>query len=196
MIESNESAETILAVFSRRVFAAGPHAVTIDAVIQELGISKKTVYKYFNSKESLLWASLEQLNRNLGDQIDAILEANPQPREALAQIQRLVATTLSHLSEAFVTDVGRHYPDLWRYIERFRTRYIQMLKPLIQAGMDQGDFRPMPPDLLIEVWQTAVTATMTPEGLRRLKMSMDEVFHTIQGLLQNGYVLPPSSFTE
>lgn len=188
-MESNESAEAILTVFSRRVFAEGPHAVTIDAVIQELGISKKTLYKYFSSKESLLWAALERLNRNLGDQIAAILGAHPQPREALAEIQRLVATTLSQLSEAFVTDVGHHYPDLWRYMEQFRTRYIQMLKPLIQAGMDQGEFRPLPPDLLIEVWQAAVTATMTPEGLDRLQMSLDEAFNAIQVLLQNGYVL-------
>lgn len=188
-MESNESAEAILTAFSRRAFAQGPRAVTIDAVIQELGISKKTLYKYFSSKESLLWTSLERLNRGLGDQIDAILRAQAQPRDALAEIQRVVATTLSQLSDAFITDVGHHYPDLWRYIERFRTRYIQMLQPLIQAGMAQGDFRPMPPELLIEVWQAAVTATMTPERLHRLQMSMDEAFDAIQGLLQNGYVL-------
>ena len=52
--------EHVLDTAKRMFCAAGFHAVTIDAIIEEAGVARMTVYKNFGSKEDLIVAALRR----------------------------------------------------------------------------------------------------------------------------------------
>jgi AcrR family transcriptional regulator len=65
----------------------GFHATGIDAVMADTGISKRTLYKYFPSKEDLIEAVLEQYGCDAEDALFApAMARSNDPREKIAAI--------------------------------------------------------------------------------------------------------------
>ena len=57
----------------------GSKGLTMDTIAYEMGISKKTIYKYFNTKRELVEAGSEYLFHKITDGIDKIIELNENP---------------------------------------------------------------------------------------------------------------------
>lgn len=76
----------------RAFYDGGFHATGIDAVMAGSGISKRTLYKYFPSKEDLIQAVLEKYAGEAGDALmTAALARSEDPRrqiEAIFDIRR------------------------------------------------------------------------------------------------------------
>jgi len=78
--------EQILDVTARIVDARGFHAVTIDAVAREAGITRPVVYGHFDDLPGLLHALIEREAERAREQLDAVLPrpgAGDNPIEAL-----------------------------------------------------------------------------------------------------------------
>jgi AcrR family transcriptional regulator len=79
--------QEIIAKAYEAFYAGGFHATGVDAVMADSGISKRTLYKYFPSKEELIEAVLE----HYGDGVEACLftPAKQRAGDPLAQIQAI-----------------------------------------------------------------------------------------------------------
>ena len=84
----------------RHFYEGGFHATGIDTVMADSGISKRTLYKYFPSKEDLIEAVLDQY----GDNVEArlfvpALARSDDPRnqiEAVFDVRREMMETFDH----------------------------------------------------------------------------------------------------
>src|SRR5215510_13549709 len=56
----------LLAIAQRMFCEAGFHAVSVDAIVEEAGVARMTLYKNFGSKEDLIVATLKREDRILG----------------------------------------------------------------------------------------------------------------------------------
>ena len=54
----------------------GFKSITMDDIANAMGISKKTIYKYFSNKESLIEEGTEVVHQNIHNRIDAIISKN------------------------------------------------------------------------------------------------------------------------
>src|ERR1700741_2796295 len=67
-----------------RFYDGGFHATGIDAVMADSGISKRTVYKYFSSKEELIEAVLNYYGTGIVRELfDPVMAASDDPREQI-----------------------------------------------------------------------------------------------------------------
>jgi AcrR family transcriptional regulator len=57
----------------------GLRRFTMDELAQRAGVSKRTVYRYFDSKESIIEASLEQFMSEAAARVEDLLAQNEQP---------------------------------------------------------------------------------------------------------------------
>lgn len=64
----------------------GYHAVGVDWIIKEAGISKKTLYNYFNSKENLIVEVLVKRDSDCFDSLDVLLDGVDDPFKKLELI--------------------------------------------------------------------------------------------------------------
>jgi AcrR family transcriptional regulator len=94
---ANSAREQILEVAGRLFFQHGYRAIGIDLVIAEAGVAKATLYRHFPSKDDLIAAYLEDMNRQFWVWFEEGVAEHPNsPREGLVavfyRLQKLVTT--------------------------------------------------------------------------------------------------------
>lgn len=142
-----EILDAALACFAEKGFAA----TRMDDIARRAGISKGTIYLYFDSKEALFKALTRQA---IGTQLEAVKAQVEAHDGDSADLLRLVIATIGHfaatsdrvvLPRVLLAEVG-NFPELaefWRH--EIIDRVLGVLQTIIQRGQARGEFRPMAP---------------------------------------------------
>ncbi|MCK9795716.1 TetR/AcrR family transcriptional regulator [Isoptericola sp. 4D.3] len=75
------AARRILDAASRLFYSRGLHAVGVDTIAAEAGVTKKTLYDRFGSKEALVVAYLRARDARWRERLERALDAHPDPGE-------------------------------------------------------------------------------------------------------------------
>lgn len=187
MSENNDQTK-ILEAAANRFFDAGLYKVTMDEIASDLRMSKKTVYKFFPSKEVLLKASVHAMLRRVEHDVEAIISSKKPFEEKLTSILTLVCKIMRRLSRPFMTDIQRFAPGLWKEIETFRReRVFSKLHQIFLQAKKEAVFRDdLDPDLFFLVLITAMQGIMNPLVLSQQPFSAEEAFQGIFRILYEG----------
>lgn len=91
-----EAQEIILNAAEMLFYKEGTHAVSVDAIVEQAGLNKMSVYRQFSSKTDLVLAYLERKQAAFRDEWTASMAKHPgQPREQLIQFFRDLAQKAS-----------------------------------------------------------------------------------------------------
>lgn len=117
----------------------GIRAVTMDDVAAEFGISKKTLYQFFNDKKDLV----EQVIDFYLDQ--SALDFNKNGNNAIDQVlamRKHVSQILKHFNNIVEYDLKRSYPDIYEKIRTVkRERIYEYTVENINQGIENGLYR-------------------------------------------------------
>lgn len=180
-------AEAIVEVAARLFLSPASARVSMDDLAHELGMSKKTIYRYFPDRHSLLIAVLERrfaaIERTV---LAAIEEAAGEPFDV--RVHRFLMAACGELGRVGAEQLatGRGGDALLReYAARRMNEVIyQRLHELYREGHRQG-LLPAPPELLSEITRGAVEALFNsrlPHDLDRsaadlLRATVDTVLY-------------------
>jgi len=114
----------------------------MDDLSRELSISKKTLYKFVDSKTDLL----EKVFRHQNKIIDELFDKNIAEREnaidVLFGVSLDVIKMLNNVNPVFTYDLQKFYPDLCRlHYEEKRTKTFSRIKDNLLDGIRQGVYR-------------------------------------------------------
>lgn len=139
-----EIIDAALALFAEKGFAA----TRLDDVAKRAGISKGTLYLYFDSKEAIFRAVVETLIGPQLTQIEKMVDEFEGSNEAL--LRQLIQgwwrnvgeSNLSAIPKLIVSESG-NFPELAQYfvkhvVKRMRKLFVRVL----ERGMAAGEFRP------------------------------------------------------
>ncbi|HEY1270125.1 MAG TPA: TetR/AcrR family transcriptional regulator [Candidatus Binatia bacterium] len=181
----------IVAAARRHFFAHGFRNVTMDDLAGELGMSKKTLYASFRSKEALLDAVL----KNKFQSVEADLErlAADTGGDALENLKRLLACLQHHTAEiqpSFVRDIRRSAPQLFGVVERGRRDLIRRyFGRFFAEARDRGVVRrDIRIDVIIEILLGATEAVVNPQKLAELRLSPNEAYMDVINVVLKGIV--------
>ena len=186
--------QRIIEASRERFYAMGFSKVTMDEMASELGISKKTMYKYFPSKDDLIDAITEwQMIRVLG-RVKEIVNSPDDFIEKIHNLWSFVGETYSRMSKQYHDDMRRFRPDLWKRIEEFRNQHlIENATKLIDEGIKRGVFREdVNKEILVLHYVSAVQAILCPEVLVQHSFSAEEAFKTILRVTFDGILTDES----
>jgi AcrR family transcriptional regulator len=175
----------------RHFFANGFRHVTMDDLAGELGMSKKTFYAHFPSKNDLLRSVLmDKL-----DDVDADLAqvAHRSSTDVPAALRQLLARVQRHTDEIqpiFIRDLRREAPEMFQLVEERRRDIIQRhFGRLFVAGRKTGVIRKdIPTRLLIEILLGAVQAIINPPKMAELGLTPKTGFSTILKVVLHGVI--------
>ena len=153
-----------LHLFSDRGFAA----TRLEDVATVAGVSKGTVYLYFDSKEQLFEAVVrEAITPNIA-RAEALVDGfeGPTPdllRGLFAFVGDVLETPLTGVMKLIVSESG-NFPQLARmYADLVLRRAFALMRRVLERGVSRGEFRPMDlhatvplvvaPILLLGVWK-------------------------------------------
>ena len=113
----------------------GVIAVNMDDIARELGMSKKTLYKVFPSKEELVWEAVRQRFNRIVSAIEHFKAESTSPVEELVKIQGLMFENLKYQKESPIYQLKRAYPDIAKWLlSQLRDYIINYLQDNIDRG--------------------------------------------------------------
>jgi len=168
--------------FAREHFMhEGFSKVTLDEIAAELGMSKKTLYKYFEDKEDLLRAGIEENLRKISREIEIIIASNDPFAEKLARVMMLIGKQMSRLSRGAMLDMQKFTPELWKQIETFRREQIfNKIGKMMAQAREENVFRLyIHEQILTLMLINCVQGILNPEVLSQNSFSAEDAFRSI-----------------
>lgn len=119
----------------------GISGFTIEKHTTKLRISKKTLYKYFPSKDAFIKAALQAHIDDIYASLKTVALNPEQPLETLLRILQTVFEKILVVSSNTMYEVKLYYPEVWNQIELLRTDIIQRLNSLFVIAQKQSIIR-------------------------------------------------------
>ncbi len=191
MPRKTKTPKQIIHAASELFFTHGYRRVTVDEVAAALGISKKTLYKHFASKEDLLLAVMETFYAEIQAEIDT-LHADPSLdfQARFNGFVQLLGQKMSQIGPP-QQDIRIHAPDVWRRVEELRQQVVLgELHRLIAEGQNNNAFRseidPALHTALLTIWMQAAANS---DILAQHSVSASDVLRTILDIYLHGIKL-------
>ncbi len=96
----------------------GYKAVTMDDIAEHMGISKKTIYLYFDDKTSLVRSAVLEVFEDVKEKIIAIQISMQNPIEALYEIKKIAVEVLGNKDKSPQYQLQKYYPTIYNEIRR------------------------------------------------------------------------------
>lgn len=130
----------IAEVFRRRVEEVGYARTTLDDVARSMKISKKTIYVHFDSKRGIYAYVVERQATREKARLAAMLAALPDYAARVEAAMRIMLETARRHVEQ--TEREELFAEYEVAADAFRQANGDLLRELVQAGMDAGEFAP------------------------------------------------------
>ncbi|MCB9498776.1 MAG: TetR/AcrR family transcriptional regulator [Bacillales bacterium] len=159
----------------------------LDDVAKNLKISKKTIYKYFSSKEDILKTIVEESADAVKERQIAIYNDNTlETKEKLFQILTAKSKfeNVLNLSKAFETEI--YYPDVYTYFQKEFEKEWERAISLVQKGIDEGTFKDMNIDLIKNLLLNGMQMLYKGDILARNHMTYHEAIIEIAKIVLEG----------
>lgn len=182
-----ETKAKILGAAEEMFMQHGYSRVTMEEIASGLGISKKTLYKFFPNKKELLRELMTERQGEFMDHVERIWE-----REDLDFVGKF-RSTLDFVGEQSsrmnkLQDVRRIAPEIWKEILDFKKgKSFERVRRLFEAGFEAGIFRnDIDRDIVILVYTNAVESIVNPEVLSELPCTAGQAFEAISKIIFEG----------
>jgi len=182
-------AERILHAARAHFFRFGFAGSTMDDLASELGMSKKTLYQHFRSKDSIVDALIRAKAARVVGGLDAILDT---PGLTFAErVSRVLAhlhAQLGEINAVFLRDLRRFVPAVYARVEEMRAQTIpRVWERLLREGMEAGAVRAdLDVRFTARMIQVLMQHLMQPENLERLGVQPPEMMARFFNLIFTG----------
>ncbi|OYX24220.1 MAG: TetR family transcriptional regulator [Algoriphagus sp. 32-45-6] len=184
MTKKTSAEGKILDAAYRLFLDKGYRPTTMDDIAQDLGMSKKTLYKYYPGKLELLSACFEILKTKITSKVEAILDNRHLtfPLKLKSSLT-VIATHLAPINPELFEDLRAHAPEVWSAMTEYinESAYLRFAK-LIEQGISQGLVNPrINVSLIVMLYASAVQSLLDPK-----------FYSQFPEPIQKGIKIPPS----
>jgi AcrR family transcriptional regulator len=203
--------EIVTAFRTREILAAarqlleqrGPEAMTMEEIAAAAGVAKGTLYLYFQSKDDLILALINQVGENILRDVEVSLESPGTPPEKLI---RMVSVLLEYLNRErllfpmYARELLRGEREssegFRRPYEELEEKFVTLVTRLFAEGIAAGQFIPANPRLLTFLIRGLVRATGYYQKAEGQADAAQEALPVILTLISSGLIREKQSLAE
>jgi AcrR family transcriptional regulator len=182
--------------FARKEFLLHGFArISVDALTNGLGMSKKTFYKHFSSKEELVQLMANRMIESISGPMDAIVHSNDNFIDKLNRLLTHLAGNVSVINSSFARDLQRYEPRIWSKVEEFRRRRVtDVFSRIFSQGIREGHMRRgINQQILLSAYLAAIERVIQPGFLAEVPYSATEALHQLVGIFFTGILTPEAT---
>ena len=121
------------------VMKYGIKSVSLDDISRGIGISKKTIYQYFENKKDLVGNVVKNFIEEDEKVITSIVENADTAIEGIHKIAKHVLQMLRKMSPSMIFDTKKYFPEIWDSLEKGHFNFIrQTIAANILRGQEEG----------------------------------------------------------
>lgn len=137
-----EKKEYYLEQIGKLFLRYGLRGITMEEISDELGVSKKTIYNYFESKADIVDMLLQRHLSNKNESMWEAISHGKNAIEILIGITNLMKETIQDIPPLVKRDLVKHFPlQLKKSNEALKNKIYEYIKQNVLTGIDQGLYR-------------------------------------------------------
>jgi AcrR family transcriptional regulator len=179
--------EKIIKHSQQKFLLEGFHKTTMDELARELQVSKKTIYKYFPSKEKLVEEITDDIISSSDEDIKKIIEADENVVWKFVKVLKMYNNRAMQFSNKWQHDIQVHTPQIWRKIDNFRTEKIfSGLHKLLEQGKKEKLVLDFPNEIIVASFVNTIRTVMNQDFIFRNNFSIQQAFYYTFEMLMRG----------
>jgi AcrR family transcriptional regulator len=178
----------IIAAYKDQATKRGFARVTVDDLVNMTGISKRTIYRYFSSKDEIVEAVVVEFINSLNQKIEAAMDSAATPMEQILKLITVLTENIKLVEPLFLYDLHKYYPHLWEKIERFRAERIQQVFERFIAGDDQSYFQETNPNIFTTALLASIRAVVNPAFVIENQLHIEDAIKSLFNIFLYGIV--------
>lgn len=127
--------ETIIEKSCELFLNLGFKSVTMDEIANALGVSKKTLYKYFSNKTALVTAVTNTMFEKISCGIDHVYGIDMNPIDEIFAIKKLVMEHLKDEKSSPQYQLQKYYPKLFLSLKQ---KQFQIMQKCVIENLERG----------------------------------------------------------
>ena len=159
-----EQEEQILVESFNAMTRDGVRAFTVESLSQDLGMSKKTIYKYFPTKEDLVEKSVALFYYVIEKKLKKLIKNEPNPALQCVKVREFVMGHISMTSIEKLADLKMRFPAVWEKMEIFRLDRRDDFYIILSEAQSQGFVRKdVDIKIIATLYMNIINSTFQPE---------------------------------
>jgi AcrR family transcriptional regulator len=159
----------------------GIKSVTMDDLAKGLGVSKKTIYKYFDDKDDLITKILvaKTTKDRLVCESSRIQSQNA--IDALFKISEFVSNMLSNVHSSVFFDLQKYHRDAWNVMEEHKHFFVKsQIKENVERGQKEGLYiKSLNPDIVASIYVATMDSLFDGRTFDMDNFRYGEIFNEI-----------------
>lgn len=156
--------QKILQKTQQLFFRLGIKSVTMDDIAHELGMSKKTLYKFVDNKSDLVYKVLQNHLKEEQEFIETLENLQVNAIDVIVEIIKHVINSLSNMPLSTLYDLQKYYPKSWSLVEDFKScAIVETMENILKKGKKENLFRKeIKEDLISKFYMISIEGIMNP----------------------------------
>lgn len=178
MQEISSKEKEVLETATQFFVSKGVRQTTIDEIAKAVGISKKTIYLYFETKSVLINQCVQSVLSSLQARMEVVSKKNYPPIQEMLELGKLNINTFKIFSKNALSDLRKFYPHAWDLSEEFKSDYIFKLLALnLEQGIRSGDYREnLQIGIVTHIYMSLLESAIMQHSYLKTDVSLDEVY--------------------
>ncbi len=133
-----EQEEQILEEGFESIAQTGIKSFTVESLASRLGMSKKTIYKFFPTKENLIQKIVIFMTGKIELLFKKVRENGENPVIQFVKVMEHISTFATKAPVQRLVQLKTSYPAVWKEIETFRLNRQQDFYEIFKSAQEQG----------------------------------------------------------
>ena len=181
--------DRIITAFTDMAYTKGFYNATVDELARRAGLSKRTIYRYFHSKDEIIETVIDNFIIQFSGEMEKIMASRQAPDAILSEVvECFFRFGQLLLSPQVLQDLDRHYPHYWNKINEFR---IGKVGSFVQAFLDNSEpelVRDMNPHIISAAVLASIQAVLNPGFLVSRGLTLHEASTQLLRFFMHGFL--------
>ena len=165
----------------------GVRSFTVDSLSQNLGMSKKTIYKFFPSKEDLVDKSVGYFHGLIEKKLKRLIETEPNPAIQFVKVMEFIMGHISNVSIERLADLKNRFPRVWEKMETFRLARRDDFFHVLSNAQKQGYVRDdVDINIIATLYMNIINSTFQPEFFLKNNLTPSDTIHNFLKMVTGG----------
>lgn len=161
----------------------------MDEIATQAGLSKRTVYRYFKSKDDMLEAVIDHFLTNVSAEIDRILKTKNTSEEVFTDIlETFYRVGRNFINPVVMQDMRQHYPHFWEKIDKFRMGRAQELITAFLKDNEKASIRGINPHIATAIVLATIQTVLNPEFIMSHDLTFQETAEQVIEFFKHGFL--------
>lgn len=165
----------------------GVRSFTVDSLSQNMGMSKKTIYKYFPTKEDLVDKSIGFFHGLIEKKLNKLMATEPNPAIQFVKVMEFIMGHISNVSIERLADLKNRFPQVWKRMEAFRLDRRDDFYNILFNAQQQGYVRKdVDISIIATLYMNIINSTFQPEFFLNNNLAPSDAISNFLKMVSSG----------